>query len=44
MRALQFLLHVAVTTMKMASDAIVRMLWFLNVYDAIMARLLFDAT
>jgi len=26
MRALQFLLHVAVTTMKMASDAIVRML------------------
>jgi len=43
MRALLFLLHAVVTTVKTAGDAIVSALWRLNVYGAIMARLLFDA-
>ena len=43
-RALLFLLHTTVTTMKMAGDAIFYALLHLNVYGAIMARLLFDAT
>jgi len=38
MRALLFPLHVAVTMPKMADDAIVSALWYLNVYGAIMAR------
>jgi len=42
-RALLFLLHATVTTMKMAG-AIFYALLHLNVYGAIMARLLFDAT
>jgi len=44
MRALLFLLHAAVTTQKMAGDAVVSALWRLIVYGANMARLLFDAT
>jgi len=44
MRALLSLLHVVVTTLKMAGDAIVSALWRLNVHGAIVARLLFDAT
>jgi len=39
---LLFLLHAAVTTLKMVGDAVVSVLWHLNVYDANMARLLFD--
>ena len=38
------LLHVAVTMQKMAGDANVSALWRLNVYGAIVARLLLDAT
>ena len=41
MRKLIFLLHAAVTTLKMAGDAIVSALWRLNVYGAIMHSLLF---
>ena len=44
MRALLFLLHAAVTTLKMAGDTITNALWGLNIYGVIMARLLFDAT
>jgi len=43
MRALLFLLHAAVTMLKMAGDAIASALWRLNVYGAIMARRYFDA-
>jgi len=43
MGALLFLLHAAVTTLKMAGGAIVSALRRLNVYGAIVARLLFDA-
>jgi len=39
MRALLILLHSAVTTLKVAGDAIVSALWRLNVYGAIMPRL-----
>jgi len=39
-----FLLHAAVTTMKMTVDVIVSALWRLNVYDTVMARLLVDVT
>jgi len=44
MRALLFLLHVAVTPLKRAGDAIVSALWYFNVCGAIMARVLFGAT
>ena len=44
MHELLFLLHAAVTTLKMAGDAIANALWCLNIYAVIMARLLFDAT
>jgi len=44
MRALLFLLHVAVTTLKMAGIVISRILWYFHIYGAIIARLLFDAT
>jgi len=44
MHALLYLLHVAVTTLEMAGHAIVSTLCCLHVYDAIVARLLFDAT
>jgi len=37
MRALLFLLHAAVTTLKIASDAIVSAFWHLNRYGAIVA-------
>jgi len=43
MRVLLFL-HAAVTTPKLACDVIVHALCLVNVYGAIMARLLFDAT
>jgi len=43
MRALLFLLHTAVATLNIAGDAVVSVLWCLNVYGAIMARLLCDS-
>ena len=39
MRALQFLFHAAVTTLKMGVGAVVSALWRLNVHGTIMARL-----
>jgi len=46
MCALLFLLHDAVTTLKIAGDVFgsTFWLWHLNVYGAIMTRLLFDPT
>jgi len=39
MRALLFLLHAAVGTLKMAGDAIVSILWRSNVYGEIVMRM-----
>jgi len=44
MHALQFLFHAVVTTLKMAGDAIVSALWRLNVYGAVVSRVLLDGT
>jgi len=44
MRALLFLLLAAIKALKIAGDAIISALWRLNIYGAVMARLLFDAT
>ena len=44
MRALLFLLHAAVTKLKMAGDVILSSLWRLNVCGTITTRLLLDAT
>jgi len=43
MGTLLFLLHAAVTTLKMSGGAIASELWSLKVYDVIMARLVFVA-
>jgi len=44
MRAVSFLLHAAVTTLKMVVDAIVSASWRLNIYGTNMAGLLLIAT
>jgi len=44
MCALVFLLHAGVTMLKMAGDATISAMRRLNVYGAVMARLLFGAT